>query len=285
MEHLTLAISRELRVRGTLSTQQLLSLGASRAAIGRMLADNHIVRVRRGVFVSPQLAGPELVAARLGGRVTGETLFTLLGAWQLSGSRPIHIAVSRNMQLPAETPGIRIHISRRHKPGLSASPEEAVEHLVNACSVDEAVIVLDSVINRRIMPPSAVMSCVAGSPRGRSHEILRLLDGSAESGLESITRLRLQRRGIRFSTQVQIGPYRADFLIGRSLIVEVLGKAYHANDRAFENDATREAYLMGRGYLVLRVTAEQVLTTWGQIECALSRIMAKDWHRRTPRPD
>lgn len=285
MEHLTLAVSHELRVYGTLSTQQLLGLGASRAAIERMVSDKYIVRVRRGVYVSPHLSGPELVAARLGGRVTGETLFASLGAWRLPGSRLTHVAVSRNRQLPTNRRGVRIHISRRHEPGLRAAPEEAIEHLLNACTVDEAVIVLDSVINRRIMSPSVVGSCVAGSPRGRSHEMLRLLDGSAESSLESITRIRLQRRGIRLRTQVQIGPYRVDFLIGTSLIVEVLGKAYHANDRAFENDATREAYLMGRGYLVLRVTAEQVLVTWAEIEHAMSRIMAKDWHRRTPQPE
>jgi very-short-patch-repair endonuclease len=69
--------------------------------------------------------------------------------------------------------------------------------------------------------------------------------------------------GVRFVRQHPIGPYIADFACrSAKLIVEVDG-GQHAGER----DRRRDAYLTGRGYLILRFWNPEVLAnTVGVLE-------------------
>ncbi len=60
--------------------------------------------------------------------------------------------------------------------------------------------------------------------------------------------------------QVLIPPYRADFMVGERLIVEVDGAAYHSSPEAKAQDAERDAYMVSRGFTVLRIPAKVVLS-------------------------
>ena len=56
--------------------------------------------------------------------------------------------------------------------------------------------------------------------------------------------------GLKFRRQVPIGPYFADFVcLSRRIIVEADGPLHDQ-----EHDARRDAWLTGRGFLVLRFT-------------------------------
>jgi hypothetical protein len=57
--------------------------------------------------------------------------------------------------------------------------------------------------------------------------------------------------------QVQIGPYRADFRIGK-VIVECDGHAYHSSKDQRGRDAERDIYLQRQGYRVARFTGTQI---------------------------
>lgn len=254
-------------------------LPCPRGRIPRLLADGVLVRARRGWYMVPELPEPLATAARLGGRVTGETLFAELGAWRLPGPRPIHIALASTRHRPMLPAHVRLHWSPYATPGLRERTDRAIVHLVRSCRADEAIMVLDSALHRGIVRPSEVSAALEGCASSGGRRVLAQIDGRAESGAETLVRLWLRRARIRARPQVAIGRYRVDFLIGSSLVVEVVGKEYHAPAAAFEADGTREAFLQSRGYVVLRVTAQQVFSRWEEVEGAIRAVVRMGRHR------
>lgn len=74
----------------------------------------------------------------------------------------------------------------------------------------------------------------------------------AESGLESLLRLRLRAVGITLRTQVLVpGVCRVDFVID-DLILEVDGGLGHADSQSRHKDLLRDARAAQAGYRTLR---------------------------------
>jgi very-short-patch-repair endonuclease len=74
--------------------------------------------------------------------------------------------------------------------------------------------------------------------------------------------------GWKFSRQVPIGPYIADFVARREkFIVEVDGQSHQ---QTYGHDTRRDAWLIGQGYQILRIAAADVLT---QIDGVASTIV------------
>lgn len=69
-----------------------------------------------------------------------------------------------------------------------------------------------------------------------------------DSRAEAIFYYLLVENGIDFQFQYQIGPYRADYLVGEDLVVELDGPLH---DKA--SDKRRDNYLRKMGYRVLRI--------------------------------
>lgn len=57
--------------------------------------------------------------------------------------------------------------------------------------------------------------------------------------------------------QVQIGTYRVDFLVNRT-VIELDGHAYHSSKEQRGHDAKRDRYLQSQGYRVVRFTGSEV---------------------------
>lgn len=73
--------------------------------------------------------------------------------------------------------------------------------------------------------------------------------------------------GAKFSRQMPVGPYFADFLCREhALIVEVDG---HAHDFTIDHERRRTAWLQAQGYCIVRCTNDEV--TFG-LELVLERI-------------
>jgi very-short-patch-repair endonuclease len=107
---------------------------------------------------------------------------------------------------------------------------------------------------------------------------LALADGVCESGTESIARFWLARYHLPLRPQVWIGEKRVDFLIGRRLVVEIDGAAYHIDPERFEADRTRDAELTALNYIVLRFSYNQVIYRWPEVEAAILAAVAHGDH-------
>lgn len=89
-------------------------------------------------------------------------------------------------------------------------------------------------------------------PKGLSNVIRRSLETLAEINPDSKIELYmhniLHQERLQFTFQYKIGPFRADFLIADSLILEIDGPMHNK-----EYDKKRDKYLKKMGYDVMRV--------------------------------
>ena len=86
----------------------------------------------------------------------------------------------------------------------------------------------------------------------------------------TIIRLRLRARGIRLRSQVDIpGVGRVDFLVGDRLIIEADSVEHHLPK--YHSDRTRDRVATAMGYLMIRLTYEDVVYHW---DTALADILA-----------
>ena len=118
------------------------------------------------------------------------------------------------------------------------------------------------------LPPSGV-----GSSTSRRWD--------ADSGLESLLRLRLRRIGIALASQVEIpGVGRVDFVLGDRLILEVDGGTATRAPSQRHKDLVRDAVAAAHGFDTLRFDYALVVHDWPLVEAA---ILAKVGARRAPR--
>jgi L-rhamnose isomerase len=101
-------------------------------------------------------------------------------------------------------------------------------------------------------------------------------DGRAESGTESIVRLRLVQRGLRVEIIVGLrGIGSVDLLIEGVRIIECDGREFHDQDEAFERDRTRDLNAMRQRYRSLRVSWFKVLFEWHLVEEAVFAALGR----------
>jgi very-short-patch-repair endonuclease len=104
------------------------------------------------------------------------------------------------------------------------------------------------------------------SLRSRARQLRR---EQTKAELELWMRLRGRQLGAKFRRQYRIGPYIADFCcVERRLVIELDGGQH---SEQIEADRKRSAFMMGRGFCVLRFWNDQVLC---EMEGVLERILA-----------
>lgn len=144
-----------------------------------------------------------------------------------------------------------------------------------------AIATIDSALHQGLLSEDDLDQLFAALPR-RYLRLRRLLDARAESGPESLLRLILRAIGVRFDAQVQIaGVGRVDFLIAGWLIVECDSKQFHSEWRAQMRDRDRDLAAAAQGYLVLRVTAQDILFDPARVHAAIRGAVSRG--RRVPK--
>lgn len=101
--------------------------------------------------------------------------------------------------------------------------------------------------------------------------VLERLDRGAESGLETIVRLRLVDAGFRVRTQVRVGRWPVDVLVAEKVAVEVDGRKWH-QDR-FIKDRTRDIDTEAAGIRVLRIAKTHIVDSWPRTLEAITRMV------------
>lgn len=96
-------------------------------------------------------------------------------------------------------------------------------------------------------------------------------------------RLRGTPEGIRFRKQHPVDPYVADFYCSAArLIIELDGEAHNRGDRPLRDDV-RTLSLQERGYRVIRIAAQDVLTDPDEVAASIIAYAANPLHQRAPR--
>lgn len=110
----------------------------------------------------------------------------------------------------------------------------------------------------------------------RARWLVDIARHDADSGLESIVRLRLRLLDIRVETQVSIdGVGRVDFVVGSRVILEADGKGNHAGRAERHRDLIRDAAASRLGFETLRFDYAMIIHEWDVVIAAILGALAR----------
>lgn len=267
---------------GVLPRSQLLAAGLSDRDIRNAVQSGAIRRLRTGWYAWPTANADVARAVTIGGVASCITALALHGVWVPFDPR-LHLRRSRRLR-KRQTPSNVVACDMVHD--RSSPTPGAVDRLLDALSAasgclthEMLTVVIDSVLHLELATRDELEQLSVSAP-DRFRCALAAADGTAESGTETLVRLRLSRLGIVLQPQTWIGSRRVDFVIDEWLIIEVDSKAWHLDPQAYERDRERDRQLAALGYQVVRLTYRQVIDGWAQVEADILAIVQ---HGGTPR--
>lgn len=243
--------------------------GISRKRLANEVREGTIVRVRTGVFAVPRTEAAVCVAAAHGGALTCGSALRQHGVWVLADA-DLHVWLGENGRRHPhpQCTCVSHHFAGSTRFGV-ATVETALIHL-RACAGDEAFFAaFESAWNRKLLSRAA-RSRIRSALPASAHWLIDLARGDAESGLESLLRLRLHLLGIRLDCQVTItGVGRVDFVIDGRLILEADGEGNHGSPQKRHRDRMRDAAASALGYETLRFDYAQIVHDWARVQPAI----------------
>lgn len=248
---------------------QLQAFGCNRTQLAVAARSGAICRIRTGVYALPQIAPDIAMAAEHGGALTCAAALRRHGVWILpDADEEVHVwmgAAGRKHHDKCEcvahyTPGTA---------GLGVAPvAAALVHLYRCADQETFFAAYESAWNLRLLLPSDRDRIRRELPLTAGW-LLHLARNDAESGLESLLRLRLHLLGIRLDCQVPIeGVGRVDFVLGGRVILETDGKRNHDGSMRHK-DLMRDAAASALGYETLRFDYAMVVHHWDVVVAAI----------------
>ncbi len=292
MSHLEEIIDR---VGGVAPVAQLYALGAAPVEVDNAVRRGRLVRVRSGWVAAPQAPREVVRAVAVGGRLSCVSVLEREKIWCVRDHR-LHVRVAadgrgvtspNSRKVPLGRPeqhGLVVHRSRRSMvldelQGAVDGFEWALLHAVECQSRMDAIVSLDSALHEGRITTTGLQFLLSGLPKS-IRAYLDVVDPAAASGLETKARLGLRRMNIPFRSQVKIdGVGAVDLLIGDRLVLETDGEAWHSGAEAYAVDRERDLALVERGYIVIRLTFDQVMLEWPRVIAAVRALVARREHR------
>ncbi|MGD8167417.1 endonuclease domain-containing protein [Herbiconiux sp. P16] len=204
-------------------------------------------------------------------------------AHNLSSPHDRHVPLGR-----PERFGVVVHRSRLARwldepEGPVDSLGWALLHSITCQSKMDAIVTLDSALHSERISRTELEFLAAELPE-KYRVYLALADANAASGLETKARLGLRRYNIASRSQVKIrGVGNVDLLIGDRLVVETDGREWHTKPAAYLEDRRRDLALAELGYIVLRLSYDQVMNEWDRVVEIIRAIVAREEHRWSAR--
>ncbi|WP_081813775.1 type IV toxin-antitoxin system AbiEi family antitoxin domain-containing protein [Microbacterium sp. CH12i] len=261
-------------------TSELKRLGVTESELTRATRAGEVVRPRQGVYALADADEALVHAAEHGGALGCSEAGKLHGLWILEVPDVHHIWLGRAGTARSDCDKCRIHWDDGRIKVGTLPPVANVLLQIATCAGEETFFAaLESSLRHQKLPPGDIAWLWAHLP-----VTLRWLVGfaraDADSGLESLVRLRLHRLGISVRTQVHIrGVGEVDFVIGDRLIIEADGKENH-DDAATSpdepvlssrrhKDLLRDARAAALGYETLRFDYAMIVHDWPTVEAAI----------------
>lgn len=264
-------------------TSDLIARGVTKREIARACRNGEIIRVRTGVYADIGAAAEVIHAAEHGGAIGCSTAGRMHGLWNLDpddDSSGLHVWHGRASALrecahPGCADTLRVHWDAG-VPTLGALPPvRNVLLQIAVCAGEEPFFVaLESALRKALLPPGSLRWLSRRLPP-ELRWLLSFARSDADSGLESLIRLRLHHAGIPVRTQVFIaGVGEVDLLIGDHLIIEADGKKNHEDavdsPRSLRHkDLLRDARAAALGYETLRFDYALIVHDWPTVLAAI----------------
>ncbi|WP_448809621.1 hypothetical protein [Agromyces bauzanensis] len=167
-------------------------------------------------------------AVRHGGVLGCLSRVEAAGLWILVEPAAVHVAMPHNgRRRPHEGCDCVVHWTSSAGRGGTASLIDALAQLLGCRGEEEFFVALESAMRKRLVRRGGLARLRARIP-ARRRWLVDFARWDADSGLESLLRLRLRAHGISLASQVEVpGVGRVDFVLGDRLVLEVDGKPNH----------------------------------------------------------
>ncbi|WP_179559510.1 type IV toxin-antitoxin system AbiEi family antitoxin domain-containing protein [Microbacterium sp. AK009] len=270
------AIAGVIRSHGGVTRgRQLQAYGATRSSLARAADRGVITRVRPGVFAVTDAEPLVLAAAAHGGELCCASALRHLGIWALDDRVLLHVWLG---------PGGRRHphsscrcIDHRDAGGSAFGVVSLVQALVQVapCLGGEALFcALESALRQGLLT-RADRAEVRSRVSARFRWLVDFVRADADSGLESLVRLRLHRLGIAVRSQVFVHTVGVvDFFIDDRVILEIDGRQNHEGPSLRHKDLVRDAQAAALGYETLRFDYALVIYDWPRVQRAILARLA-----------
>lgn len=278
------------RLGGIVHRRVLYEAGATREAVRASLRRGELVSVRRAWVATPACPPALRRAVQIGGRLTCLSAAAHLGLWTIDDGR-FHVAApstASRLALAPSTPEVpRLEVVHWSAPPVEVTTHVAIDPIENAlvavarCQPHEnSVATIDSALNAKLVRRGQLLRLAAkiGGPFAAA---VAESDARADSGIETLPRLRLARRGVEMVPQVRIDGHKVDGLIGDLLVLQFDGDSFHSTKPQRRRDREEDARLALQGYTVLRYGYLDVMERWERTEGQILSAMAQGLHRWT----
>lgn len=249
--------------------------GLSRRILSTAVRDGTIIRVRNGVFALPTAPPEVITAAEHGGALTCSSALRLHGVWTLDDDADPHVWLGAHGRIHHVDCVCTGHYFEGPTLFGIAPLEDALVH-VCLCRGDEAFFVgLESALRLRLIGAAGRARIRSRLPV-RARWLIDLARTDADSGLESLLRLRLHLLGILLECQVEIPSVgRVDFVIDGLLILEADGAGNHGEAEHRHRDLLRDAEASSRGFETLRFDYAMIVHDWPIVADAIVAAVAR----------
>lgn len=292
-------VIEELARLGGVSSRAALLERAPRSEIDAAIASGAIIRLARGRYALATVDAARAAAHALSG-VLCLTSAALHWGWAVKLPPPEpQVSVPRNRKVtPDQRRGVELRRLRLHPDDVAVGVTSRDRTLVDCLRhlpFDEALAIADSALRDGFSRDRllALVRDARGTGAPRMRHIADLATSDAANPFESVLRaIALRVPGLRLRPQVSIrgqvpGGTRflgrvdlADEALG--IVVEADSFAWHGGHEALRRDARRYNQLVVHGWLVLRITWEEVMFEPGHVEATLRAAVAERAHRLCP---
>lgn len=259
---------------GNVTRGQLLDLGLDDAGIRRRVQAGRLFRVYCGVYsvgrppiTTQEWASAAVLACGAGAALSHSSAMVLWGYWRhwetppevtiVGNRRPQEIRVHRSTTLHRRdmTWQSRIRVTTPAKIALDISPRLTDKRLTR---------VVNNMLNSLWSNEDQFTKTLSRHPNApgarRIAKLLGLPGTPTRSGWEDEFPAYCRRYGLPAPAMgAPIGRYIVDALfVAERVIVELDSWPYHGGKPAFETDRERDAYMLARGFVTVRVTEERL---------------------------
>jgi very-short-patch-repair endonuclease len=283
------------RQHGVVTRQQLLDAGIQPRAVARRVESGRLRPMHRGVYQVGPLPGPKTfeMAAVL---ACGPTAAISHGSAArmhgipVSWSKSDPVSVSVVYPVARARPGIQVH-RVRVLPGRDVTRVEriavvtavrAIVDLTGVLATRDLERVVAFVLREHLTDEPELRACAVrrGNPAGIAL-LMTILNSDTDP---AFTRSEAEARflelirgtGIRIpETNARVAGLEVDFVWRKEkVIVEVDGYQYHGSRRSYHRDRARDRKLAAEGYLVIRVTWDEIVNQGPAVLVSLARALA-----------
>lgn len=299
-------VERCVRRNGNVASRQtLIAARIHPASIDAARRSGVLEKLRRGMYALPEADIDQRRAVIAGGRVGCVSALRRVGVWggfdpalhlhvPSSASR-LHldeiVALGRSPDVRrtddafwAEPGEPRVHWQRGHPLGgrrvrswaddWLADPLSALRQAVLCLDDEHAIAAIDSALRKNVVHARDLEPLFAQLPR-RLHPLKNELDAAADSGPESIVRVRMRRAGFVVEPQIPIpGSSQLDLLINGVVGLDIDSRAWHRGQQQVSWDYGKTLQAFAFGLPILRILPHHIFENWSSTVEAISRTVS-----------